>query len=108
MTIDCSGINKDDPRKFRTEADKPDFQNCYFNLTNGEQAYNEFVSKRINDREWNDRIQFKIIELVSEMNIEENFAFTGELCNLTNNMTQQQVEMKKKELEHLWRRHKIH
>ena len=32
----------------------------------------------------NDRIQFKIIELVSKMNIEENFAFTGELCNLTN------------------------
>ena len=51
LTLDCSGINKDGPGRFRTEADKPDFQTCYFNLANDEQAYNEFVSKQINESE---------------------------------------------------------
>ena len=72
LTLDCSGINKDGPGKFITEADKPDFQ-TYFNLTNDEQAYNKFVSKRINEREANYRIQFKIVHLKSKSNREENF-----------------------------------
>ena len=25
LTLDCSGINKDSPGRFRTEADEPDF-----------------------------------------------------------------------------------
>ena len=28
LTLDCSVINKDGPRKFRTEADRPDFKTC--------------------------------------------------------------------------------
>ena len=28
LTIDCSGINKDSPGRFRTEADNPEFQTC--------------------------------------------------------------------------------
>ena len=31
LTLDCSSVNKDGPCRFRTDADKPDFQNCYFN-----------------------------------------------------------------------------
>ena len=72
LTLDCSGINKDGPGKFIKEADKPDFQ-TYFNLTNDEQAYNKFVSKRINEREANYRIRFKIVHLKSKINGEENF-----------------------------------
>ena len=34
LTIDCSGMNKDGPGRFRTEADKPEFQTCYFNSAN--------------------------------------------------------------------------
>ena len=45
LTLDFSGINKDGPERFRTDADKPDFQTCYFNLANDEQADNEFISK---------------------------------------------------------------
>ena len=79
LTLDCSGINKDGPEKFRTEADRPDFQTCYFNLANDEQAYNQFVSKQINESESNDRIQFKIIHLKSKTNRKENFDATEEL-----------------------------
>ena len=47
LTLDCSGINKDVPGRFRTKADKPDFQNCLFNVANYKQSYNEFVSQHI-------------------------------------------------------------
>ena len=84
-TLGRIGINKDGPGRFQTEADKPDFQTCYFNLANDEQAYNEFVRKQINESESNDRIQFKIIHLKSKMNREENFDRTEELQDLTKN-----------------------
>ena len=51
LTLVCSGINKNGPGRLRTKADKPDFQTCYFNVTNDEQSYNEFVSQRINSSE---------------------------------------------------------
>ena len=85
LTLDCSGINKDGPGRFRTDADKPNFQICYFNLANDEQAYNEFVSERINENESNDRIQFKIIHLKSKTNKEENFDMTEEIQDSTKN-----------------------
>ena len=43
LTIDCSGINKDGPGRFQTEADNPEFETCYFNSANNRQVYNEFV-----------------------------------------------------------------
>ena len=70
MTLDCSDINKDGPKRFRAEAGKPDFQ-TYFNFANNEQGYNKFVSKRINKSESNNRIQFKIINFNSKRNREE-------------------------------------
>ena len=79
LALDCFDINKDGPGRFRAEADKPDFQTCYFDLANDEQAYKEFVGKRINETESNDRIQFKIIHLKSKTNREENFDATEEL-----------------------------
>ena len=45
LTLDYSGINKDSPGRFITEADKTDFQTCYFNLANDEQAYKTLVKK---------------------------------------------------------------
>ena len=73
MTLDCSDIIKDGPKRFRAEAGKPDFQTCYFNFANNEQGYNKFVSKRINKSESNNRIQFKIINFKSKRNREEIF-----------------------------------
>ena len=71
LTLDCSGINKGGPQRFRKVADKPDFQTCHFNHASDEQAYNEFISKRINEIESNDRIQFKIIHLKIKRQIEK-------------------------------------
>ena len=41
LILDCSRVNIDGPGKFRTEADNPDFQTCYYNVANDEQVYNE-------------------------------------------------------------------
>ena len=68
LTIDFSGINKDGPGRFRTEADNPEFQTCYFNLPNDEQIYNKFVSKRINSAEDNENLHFEIIKVKSRTN----------------------------------------
>ena len=51
LTLDCSSINKDGTWRFRTEADKSNFQTCYYNVGDDKQAYNEFVSKQINESE---------------------------------------------------------
>ena len=51
LTLDCSSINNDVPWRFKTEADKSNFQTCYYNVGDDEQVYNEFVSKQINESE---------------------------------------------------------
>ena len=48
------------------------FGTFYYNAPDDEQVYNEFVSKRINESEANDKIQFKIIHLKSKTNREKN------------------------------------
>ena len=45
LTLDCFSINKEGPERFRTKADKTDSQTCYYNVTDDEQVYKEFVSK---------------------------------------------------------------
>ena len=98
MTLDCSGINKYGSGRFRTEADRPDFQTCYFNVANDEEVFNKFVSKRINDSESNDRIQFKIIHLKSKMNREKNSNVTGTSRLYKKQWYKKPVEARKKEL----------
>ena len=56
-----SGINKGGPGRFRTKADNPEFQVCYFNSKNNEQVYNEFISQRINSDENENDFHFKIV-----------------------------------------------
>ena len=80
LTLDFSGINEDRPGRFR-----PYFQTCYFNVANDEQSYNEFVSQCINSSKTDYRIQFKIINLKSETNSEENFHATEEFHDLNKN-----------------------
>ena len=87
LTLDCSSINKDRSGRFRTEGHKPHFQTCYYNIADDEQLYNEFVSKRINENETTDKIQFNIIHLKSKANREENVDATTELRNLKKNDT---------------------
>ena len=38
LNLDCSGVSKEGPGRFRTEADKPNFQAYYFNVANDEQS----------------------------------------------------------------------
>ena len=82
LTIDCSGINKDSPGRFRTEADNPEFQTCCFNLVNDEQVYNESVCKRINSAEDSEKFHFKIIKLKSKTKETVTFDATDQLTNL--------------------------
>ena len=50
-TIECSGVNGNGPARFRTEANNPDKQVCYFNGQNIDQMFNAFTSTRINQQE---------------------------------------------------------
>ena len=96
LTLDCSSVNKDGPGRFRTDADKPDFQTCYYSAADDEQVYNEFISKCTNTDEANDKIQFKIIQFKSKTNREENLDATAELRNLMkNDTTTTRVEKKR-------------
>ena len=66
LTLDSSNTNRDRPSRFRTEADNPDLQACYFNSANDEQVYNEFVSEHINSSVCDQKFHFKIVELKSK------------------------------------------
>ena len=82
LTLDCSWNNINGPGIFRIDADKTDFQVCYFDVLNEEQLYNEYICKQINTFEDNENIQFKIIPLKSKTNREETFDATEELRTL--------------------------
>ena len=85
LTLDCSNTNRDGPRRFRTEADNPDFKACYFNSTDDEQVYNEFVSQQIKSSSNQNNFQFKIVELKSKTNSALSFDAAKELRNLKRN-----------------------
>ena len=68
LTLDCSNTNRDGPSRFRSDADNPDKQVCYFNTPTDEQVYNEFIAKRIKSKELKDEIQFEITDVKSKSN----------------------------------------
>ena len=68
LTLDCSNTNRDGPSRFRSDADNPDKQVCYFNTPTDEQVYNEFVARRIKSKELKDEIQFEITDVKSKSN----------------------------------------
>ena len=51
LIIDCSGFNPNGPGRFRTNADNPVSQTCYFNVMNDNQMLNVFLSTHINSEE---------------------------------------------------------
>ena len=85
LTINSSGVNKDGPGRFRTKADNPKFQVCYFNSKNDEQVYNEFISQRINNDENENDFDFKIVRQKSNTNKNVTFQSSEELDNLKEN-----------------------
>ena len=99
LTTDLSGVNKDRPGRFKTKADNPEFQVCYFNSKNDGQVDNEFISQRINNNENENDFHFKIVRQKSKMDKNVTFESSEELNNLKENNSGQ-VDLKK-EQEHL-------
>ena len=85
LTLDCSNRNRDGPGRFRSEADNPDNQFCYFNSPNDEQVYNEFVSRRIKNSEAENNFHFEIIEVKSKSNKNVSFNAANKLQELNKN-----------------------
>ena len=73
LTIDSSGVNQDGPGRFRTIADNPEFQVCYFNSKNDEQVYNKFISQTINNDENENDFHFKIARQKGKTKKKRNF-----------------------------------
>ena len=70
LTIDCSRINKNGPRRYRTKADNPEKQVCYFNEPWNDQVYNVFIGKRIKSGNFEKGIYFKIDQVKSKTDSE--------------------------------------
>ena len=60
LTIDCSNVNKNGPGRYRTNADNPEEQVCYFNKASNDQVYNTFMSKWIKSGNFEKGIYFEI------------------------------------------------
>ena len=60
LTIDCSYQNKNGPGRYRSSADNPVEQVCYFNKPNDDEYYDIFTSKRIKEERYDNGIYFKI------------------------------------------------
>ena len=60
LTIDCSGVNKNGPGRYRTQADDPEKQVCYFNKPRDNELYNVFISNRIKTENFSNSINFKV------------------------------------------------
>ena len=72
LTIDCGYINKNGPGRYRSSADNPEKQVCYFNKPNDDVFYNTFISERIKGEKYDEGIYFKI-EKVRGKTDKENF-----------------------------------
>ena len=87
LTLRGSSTNKDGPGRFRTDADNPDNQVCYFNSANDKQVYSEFISKRIKTPNSGNDFHFQIIEVKIKANKNISFDATNELRLLNRNDT---------------------
>ena len=63
FTIDFSYINKNGPGRFRSSAENPEKQVCYFNKPNDDVLYNTFISEQIKGEKYEQGIYFKIEKL---------------------------------------------
>ena len=72
LTIDCGYINKNGPGRYRSLADNPEKQVCFFNKLNDNVFHNTFISERIKTEKFDDGIYFKI-EKVRGKTDKENF-----------------------------------
>ena len=85
LTIDCSNTNRDGPSRFRSNADNPDKQVCYFNTPTDEQVYNEFIARRIKSKELKNEIHFEITDVKSKSKKNVVFDVSSKIERLVNN-----------------------
>ena len=60
LTIDCGYLNKNGPGRYRSSADNPEKQVCYFDKPHGYVFYNTFISERIKGDQYDEGIHFEI------------------------------------------------
>ena len=60
LTTDCSGVNKNSPGTYMTQADDSKKQVCYFNQPRDDKLHNVFISNRIKVGNFSKGIYFKI------------------------------------------------
>ena len=60
LTIDSGFRNKNGNGRYRSSADNPEKQVCYFNKPNDDVFYNTFISERIKGEKYDKGIYFKI------------------------------------------------
>ena len=72
LIIDCSTENRNGSGQYRTLADNPDQQVCYFNKPQDDIFYNIFISKRIKAENFDQGIYIKI-EKVTGKTDKESF-----------------------------------
>ena len=84
LTIDCGYIDKNGPGRYRSSADNPEKQVCYFNKPNDDAFYNTFISEQIKGEKYNEGIYFKV-EKVRGKTDKENFDAKKTLEDGTNN-----------------------
>ena len=65
LTIDCSYSNKNGPGRFRTQAENPEKQVCYFGKTNDDKFFDSYLSNRIKSGEYEKKIYFQIEKIRS-------------------------------------------
>ena len=87
LTLDCSNTNRDGPSRFRSDADNPEKQVCYFNTPTDEQVYNEFIARRIKSKELKNEIQFEITDVKSKSKKNVIFDVSSKIEKLVNNDT---------------------
>ena len=60
LITDSSGVNKNDPGRYRTQADDPEKQIWHFNKPCNDELYKVFISHRIKTENFSNCIYFKI------------------------------------------------
>ena len=53
-------MNQNGPGRFRTQAENPEKQVCYFAKPNDDKFYNTFLHRRIKGEEYENKIYFQI------------------------------------------------
>ena len=71
LAIDCGNKNKNGPGRYRSSADNPDAQVCYFNKPNDDEYY-VFISKRMKEGDFSEGICFKIEKVIGKTD-KQNF-----------------------------------